>query len=213
MSTEDALPCVAKDPADATDIRTRLLRAGLAAFREEGYRASIERIAARAGVARQTLYNHFPAKVDLFREVIRLASADLLVSLNDDGSPLRDRLRRFALAFRGRVLSPEGIAFYRSLAGEAMHLPDLAAAFYTNGPAQTEQRLAGVLAAAMATGELRHDDPAFAAQMLISMLIEGPRTKRLFMGAEPGQPAPANTDQILDTFLRAYSTTTLRSAT
>jgi hypothetical protein len=64
----------------------------------------------------------------------------------------------------------------------------------------------------MVTGELRHDDPAFAAQMLISMLIEGPRTKRLFMCAEPDQPAPANTDQILNTFLRAYSTTTLRSA-
>jgi TetR/AcrR family transcriptional repressor of mexJK operon len=211
MSTVEALLDVANAPGDSTDIRGRLLRAALAAFREEGYRASIERIAARAGVARQTLYNHFPAKVDLFREVIRLASADLLVSLNDDGMPLRDRLRRFALIFRSRLLSPEGIAFFRSLVSEAVHLPDLASAFYNNGPAQTEQRLAGVLAAAMVTGELRHDDPAFAARMLISMLIEGPRTRCLFMCAEPDLPSPANTDQILDTFLRAFGTTTLRS--
>lgn len=203
---------IADAPGDPSDCRTRLLRAALDAFREEGYRASIDRIAARAGVARQTLYNHFPAKVDLFREIIRTASADLLVSLNDDGKPLRDRLLRFGRALRARVLSPEGIAFYRSLAGEAQHLPDLAAAFYTNGPAQTEQRLAVVLGAAMARGELRDDAPEFAAQMLISMLIEGQRTRRLFMCADTEQTITAGTEHILDTFLRAYSTANLRSA-
>jgi TetR/AcrR family transcriptional repressor of mexJK operon len=44
------------------DTRQRLLEAASAAFCEEGYQVSIERIAVRARVARQTLYNHFASK-------------------------------------------------------------------------------------------------------------------------------------------------------
>ncbi|MDH5264591.1 MAG: TetR/AcrR family transcriptional regulator, partial [Betaproteobacteria bacterium] len=56
--------------------RERLVRAASEVFREEGYRASIDAIAARAGVARQTIYNHFASKEDLFRGVANLAAAE-----------------------------------------------------------------------------------------------------------------------------------------
>jgi AcrR family transcriptional regulator len=191
--------------SESLDSRSRIVEAATAAFLEEGYRASVDRIAARAGVAKQTFYNHFPRKDDVFGEVVRLGTAQILVALDGDGAPLRERLRRFAVAFRERVLSAEGLAFFRAVVAEAPRLPELSAAFHANGPAQTLRRLAAVLEEAMAAGELRRDDPMFAAQMLAGMLIEGERTRRLFCDKPLAPPKAAEAARILDTFLRAYA--------
>jgi TetR/AcrR family transcriptional repressor of mexJK operon len=80
---------------DLSDSRARLIQAAAEVFVEEGYQASVERIAGRAGVARQTLYNHFPCKADLFREVVSQATAALLITLDADRISLRERLLRF----------------------------------------------------------------------------------------------------------------------
>ena len=53
--------------------RERVLRAATTAFTLDGYRASIDRIARRAGVAKQTVYSHFPSKEELFKAVVRMA--------------------------------------------------------------------------------------------------------------------------------------------
>lgn len=195
-------PAVNPTPSDP---RTRLLEAATVIFLEEGYRASVDRIAARAGVAKQTLYNYFPRKDDLFCEVIRLGAEAMLVSLDDDHAPLRERLLSFAAAFRECLLSSKGIAFYRAITAEAGRFPELASAYYVNGPQQTAQRLATVLAQAMADGELRRDDPLFAAEMLQSMLLTGERNRRLFLPERAMLPVPDDAGPILDLFLRAYA--------
>jgi TetR/AcrR family transcriptional repressor of mexJK operon len=191
--------------SESLDSRSRIVEAATAAFLGEGYRASVDRIAARAGVAKQTLYNHFPRKADLFAEVVRLGTAQILISLDGDGAPLRARLQRFAVAFRQKVLGEDGIAFYRAVAAEAARFPEHTAAFHASGPEQTLRRLAAVLGEAMDAGELRRDDPLFAAQMLTSMLIEGERTRRLFTDRPLAPPKAAEAGRILDTFLRAYA--------
>jgi AcrR family transcriptional regulator len=49
--------------------RARLVEAGVAAFRSQGYAATtVEDIAAAAGVTRATFYLHFDGKLDLYRE-------------------------------------------------------------------------------------------------------------------------------------------------
>lgn len=54
--------------------RIRILEAATAAFAEKGYRASIDDIAKRASVARQTLYNHFERKEFLFSAVVKAST-------------------------------------------------------------------------------------------------------------------------------------------
>lgn len=193
------------DNPNACDCRSRLLQAATAAFLEEGYRVSVDRIAARAGVAKQTLYNYFPRKDDLFCEVIRQGTAAMLVALDADHEPLHARLLRFAQAFRDCVLGDDAIAFFRTIAAEAPRFPEMTAAFYANGPEQTTRRLASVLEKVMAAGELRRDDPVFAAKMLLAMLSECERTERLFSVGAATPPSESDTARIVDLFLRAYA--------
>jgi AcrR family transcriptional regulator len=188
------------------DNRQRLIQAAAEAFMEEGYRASIDRIAARAGVARQTVYNHFASKDDLFSEVAHIAAGAILVSLDGDGGDIRERLLSFGAALRNKVIGDEGLAMFRTLSAEAPRFPALAQAFFDKGPRQAVRRLAEFLARAMDEGVLRRDDSRFAAEMLLSMLEGFDRTRRLL--GEPSLPADQEQERlarIVDCFLQAYA--------
>ncbi len=190
-----------------TETRTRLIQAAREAFMQEGYRASVEGIAARAGVAKQTLYNHFPSKDELFSESASLASDAIVVSLDGQTGDVRATLIRFGTTFRQRVHGAEGVAMFRTLMAEAARFPALAQAYFAKGPEQTAARLAEFLGRAMAAGRLRQDDPRFAAEMLLGMLINLDQF-RCISGQDslPEVQEEARIGQIIDCFMRAYAT-------
>ena len=192
--------------SECFDNRQRLIQAAAEAFMKEGYRASMDRIAERAGVARQTVYNYFPCKEDLFSEVAHIAAEDILVSLDGDGGEIRERVLRFATALRQRVLGDEGLAMFRTLSAEVPRFPALGQAFFDKGPDQTRRRLATFLARAMEDGYLRRDDPLFAAEMLMGMLCGFEHTRRLLCGTGHFSNAEqTRVVQIVDCFLRAFA--------
>ncbi len=185
--------------------RERVLRAATAAFTLDGYRASIDRIARRAGVAKQTVYSHFPSKDDLFKEVVRELATRVLVQLETDDD-VRAGLLRFALAFRSRVLRADGIAMFRTLAAEIPRFPTLARAIYAGGPGETARGLARYLEKAMGAGRLRRDDPQFAAELLLGMLVGHERIKHVYGVARFANGGDARrATRIIDCFLRMYS--------
>lgn len=190
--------------------RDRVLRAATVAFTLDGYRASIDRIAQRAGVAKQTVYSHFPSKEELFKEVVRELTTRILVQLEGGERMREDDVRagllRFALAFRSRVLHADGIAMFRTLAAEIPRFPALARAIYAGGPGETARGLARYLEKAMAAGQLRRDDPKFAAEVLLGMLVGHDRVKRLFGVARYNARSDTRrAARIVDSFLRMYS--------
>ena len=185
------------------DTRQRVLEAACEAFREDGYQVSIDRIAARAQVARQTLYNHFPSKEALFVEVMRHAIQSILVTLDGDGD-VRDTLLNFGEAYRAKILSPTGVALIRTMAAEAPRFPELAKQFFAEGPVTTRKRLAEYLLRAMKQGRLRQDDPNFAAEMLTAMLVDFDRLRGL-IDLQTDLHHPTKTAQVVDCFLRAYA--------
>ncbi len=192
--------------ADITETRNRLIQAAREAFMEEGYRASVDGIAARAGVAKQTLYNHFPGKDELFSESAGLVSDAIVVSLDGQTDDVRATLIRFGTTFRQKVHGAEGLAMFRTLMAEAVRFPSLAQAYFAKGPEQTTARLASFLGRAMGAGQLRQDDPRFAAEMLLGMLNNIDHFRRISNPAPLPEPhEKARIEQIVDCFLRAYA--------
>jgi len=182
--------------------RERVLRAATTSFLAHGYRSSVDEIARRAGVAKQTVYHHFASKDRLFSEVARELALGVLVEL--EGEDVRAALMRFALAYRARALGAQGIATFRTLVPAVPRFKGLARAVYANTMGEMVRRIAEYLAGAMRDGRLRRDDPELAAEMLLSMLAGVDRVKRLFgVGAGTAHDGK-RTALIVDTFLRAY---------
>jgi len=195
-------------PAESaiTETRNRLIQAAREAFMEEGYRASVDSIASRAGVAKQTLYNHFPSKDELFSESAGQVSDAIVVSLDGQTDDVRATLIRFGTTFRQKILGAEGLAMFRTLMAEAVRFPTLAQAFFAKGPEQTTARLANFLGRAMAASQLRQDDPRFAAEMLIGMLKNIEHFRHISGNTELSEPhEKARIEKITDCFLRAYA--------
>jgi TetR/AcrR family transcriptional repressor of mexJK operon len=182
--------------------RERVLRAATDSFLARGYASSVEDIARRAGVAKQTVYSHFPSKDVLFREVARGLAMSVLVEL--EGGDPREALVRFAAAYRERALGPQGIASFRTLVPEVPRFKPIARSMYADTVGAMIERLAEYLGAAMRAGKLRRDDPELAAEMLLSMLAGTDRVKRLFCVANGIENDARRAARIVDTFLRAY---------
>src|ERR1700749_1842433 len=98
--------------------RQATLRAALELAAEIGYgRLTIEGIAGRAGVGKQTIYRWWPSKADILLEA-GAAKADLHVPVTDHGC-YRAHLRAFLEASYSMVYVPELADLRRALMAEA----------------------------------------------------------------------------------------------
>jgi TetR/AcrR family transcriptional regulator, mexJK operon transcriptional repressor len=198
-------------PKDAAK-RDALIAAAREAFFEHGFAATtLESIAARAGVSKVTLYGHFGDKAGLFEAVVNVVTAGMEaahVADESGGTPLRDRLIAFGDALMGELWDPRLVALERQLPSELVAHPGLNARFFAAGPHYIRGRLAEVIAAAAAEGELCPiADPVAAAGDLYGMwngfeTIEA----RFGMGAVPDAAARrAKVERAVDVFLSAYA--------
>src|ERR1700678_4191385 len=88
---------------------------------------TVEGIAARAGVAKQTIYRWWPSKVDILLDtLIDDASRQLAVS---EAGPAVEVMRRYLRVLAGFLDEPPGKVLL-ALIGEAQHDPAMARAFH-----------------------------------------------------------------------------------
>lgn len=194
-------------PTQNISNRDRLLAAATEVFLEHGYGASVDMLVQRAGVARQTFYNHFENKEALFAEAMRNCVSEMMVPFDQHAGDLRASLMKFAQAYRLRVLSPQSIAKFRIVASQAQRFPEMTREDYAHGLGRMLQRLSGFLGEAMAEQRLRPADSAFAAEMLLSMLAGVERARLLFGVEGPPQDEAVRVEQIVDGFLRMFAVT------
>lgn len=186
------------------DNRQRIIEAAREAFTTEGYRSSIERIAQLAGVAKQTVYNHFPTKEALFEEMTRDNMNIFSVPLAGSPANPRQTLTEFGLMYYECILSGQCSAWIRMIAAEAPRFPDMAARTYQVGPAAMLDQLADFMRRAMALKTLREDDPRLAAEILYGMLSGAERTRMLFGIEREPYEQRQRVEAIVDCFMRAY---------
>lgn len=154
--------------------RDALLKAAATEFLEKGYVAtSIDAIIERSGGSKRNIYNEFGNKQGLFLAIVKHNVDEMLETLSVDDIEMHD-LRETLTVFGERLMkvymSPTLIGIYRTVVTEASRFPELMKSFYEQGPARTTFRLAEVLEAARARGEIRGDDCLRLAGHFVGMI-------------------------------------------
>lgn len=189
----------------------RLLDAGLAVFAAEGFSAAtMDAIAARAGLTKPTLYQYFESKDALFRAVLLRPRDEMLTALPDmAGDDLVAALHRFAEAYARTVMRPDLLSLARLVIGEAHRFPEIGRAYQEAGPDRVLQGLTSFMARAAGAGLLDLDDPELAAEDFWGLILSAPRNRALHMpdAIPDARRIARHVDHGLRVFLRAYSTT------
>lgn len=145
-------------------------------FLDQGYaNASMDGIAAEAGVSKRTVYNHFPSKQDLFQAVVDRLYAGLH-EVRRRGLPL-DRppvavLTEFAEDLLAQLRRPQMQGLYRLIVSERPRFPELGLAFSAGGKGTAFALLEEYFAAQTGRGVLKVDDPWEATALFLGMLKE-----------------------------------------
>lgn len=187
--------------------REDIVLAAKQAFFDGGFAAaSIESIAAAAGVSKVTVYNHFGDKRGLFTAAVEneceLIRGQLL--FDDVAGRLRDRLIAFGMAMVTFLSRPEMIQFEQRIAAEVEHEPELGLCFLNAGPRRMHKALAGLLEREAARGHLRLADPMQAAEHLAAMCKGLADMERRFAGVSDPQTNERRVVSAVDLFLAGY---------
>jgi len=154
------------------DTKQRILDAAVEVFGERGYRgASVDDVAAAAGVTKGAVYYYFTDKDDLARDLQhvlweRLAQDALVVY-----DPERPTLDNLLGCFEAFLATIQGMAGARTFLREAW----FTAALDSAGRADHEDALGlveGLLQAGMDRGELARFDPETLTRVLVGALME-----------------------------------------
>ncbi|MFL5256845.1 MAG: TetR/AcrR family transcriptional regulator [Rhodopila sp.] len=192
--------------------RRAILEAAGRLFMTEGYGAvSMDAVARAAGVSKATLYAHFGAKDRLFAAIIHEACETMRRTSGVEGAlgdmPLRDALRSLGGQWLRFLLAEQAIAVRRVVVAKGPKFPELAHAFFENGPRLSRAWIAGWIADEVARGRLRCPDAERAAEQFVSLLT-GELTLRVTLGLGGPPDDAVITQQVestVDMFCRAYA--------
>jgi TetR/AcrR family transcriptional repressor of mexJK operon len=193
-----------------------ILDAATALFLSKGYEGtSVDEIAARAAVGKQTVYKHFADKERLFSEIIlgNIATAERFASaatriLRDTDDLDRD-LSEVARQYLAAVMQPRVLQLRRLLIGEAGRFPGLARTYYERVPGKTVATL-GACFRDLAERRLLHtDNPQLAASHFAWLVLGQPLNEAMF--CEYSEPLSTSelgnfADAAVRVFLAAYRT-------
>lgn len=170
-----------RPPHSARDL---ILKAATEAFIAHGFSgASIDQIAAQAGVSKPTIYSHFQGKEQLFAAIMNSICDNFeepFLGPNADTEELSAILIRIADNYTRAILQPGVVAMHRLFVAEAERFPELSRRYYEVGPRRVHLTLAAFFKSRMARSEIREADPLMLAQFFAAVVIAPMRTKRLF---------------------------------
>jgi AcrR family transcriptional regulator len=183
-----------RPPRGTEDLRRRqLIKAASELFIREGFSACMEDVAKAAGMSKKTIYAFFANKEELFAAVVRTHVEENTVPAPAVDTPDPDHLETALVTYlrdlARAVLVPEPLAFFRLTIAEADRFPELARAFYREGPQRKISIIAGWLAHQRDRG-LIDVDPTEAAALLASFVIIEPM-RRIALGVSE-IPSPAD---------------------
>ncbi|NUS59209.1 MAG: TetR/AcrR family transcriptional regulator [Streptomycetaceae bacterium] len=211
---EFGIPVLAEPVNASQRKRAAIIAAALAVFLDEGYTAaSVDAIAAKAGVSKPTIYNHFGNKERLFLAVIAGTLPTSFAPLVEPLAELRATddvaggFHRLGLAMAVTVTDDAVLRLRRLVIGEVDRFPQLGHLWHRLGPSWFNTEMAATFEYLIERGVLRMDDPDLASQQLTALTVGVPQLIRTF---QPDVPLPEETvrrmvESGIKVFLAAYA--------
>lgn len=190
--------------------RAAIVEAARVVFLAKGYgAASMDEIAARAAVSKQTIYKNFADKEQLFAEIISMdireaeRMTEAVVEALANSQDIETDLREFARRHIAEVMQPHLVQMRRLVIAEADRFPALALLWYASGPERAGNTLADLFSQLTKRGLLRMDDPLLAAQQFNWLVLSIPLNRAMFHGADE-EPSPSQLDHYADAAVRVF---------
>ncbi|MBS2000918.1 MAG: TetR/AcrR family transcriptional regulator [Cyanobacteria bacterium SZAS LIN-5] len=163
---------VAHDETDrAKHKREKIMQGALRTFLSYGYSASMDAIAAEAGVAKQTLYSYFNNKEDLFAALMdRLLEHFVDAGMKPElrSLPTQAFLRKLAQITLSQMDDWEYVSMLRLVIGESGRFPQLSEVYLTRLVNPGIQKLTHYI---KENDELAFGDPEAVARIMHGALI------------------------------------------
>ncbi|GCD96811.1 TetR/AcrR family transcriptional regulator [Embleya hyalina] len=193
--------------------RDAILRAAFAVFLREGYAgASVDAVAAAAGVGKQTVYAHFGDKERLFIAATRESpgpttgdgAGDGPDPITATGDPHAD-LSAAGVRILRSVLDPDAAALHRLTIAEIARHPELQLIWRKNAPREVLAALAAYFAERDAAGDLDVPEPERSARQFVILLASEGRVASLH-GVQPLSDDEVHriADETADLIVRAH---------
>lgn len=154
-------------------IRARILEAAAEMFRSQGYDVSMDSIASAANVSKQTLYNQFGSKEELFRAMVADRAAAMRAPLNVHALERhpREMLADVARQYYTHACTAYEMSYYRMIIGASQQFPEIGEAYYDAGPKQILDALTQWIGREERIGRLdTGGDPQFAAEHFLGLI-------------------------------------------
>jgi TetR/AcrR family transcriptional repressor of mexJK operon len=170
------------------ETRAAILRAARPIMLRDGLGGTtLDRVAAEGGIAKMTLYRHFPSKEALFEGLVTATCESMREGLEnaptaDTDKPITNRLADELRAFTSALIEPDGLALYRLIVADGWRFPELARVFEQSGMRVIRRRIADLLE----TGGAPADQSRQVAAELVALAL-GDAYQRAILGiAEEG---------------------------
>ena len=150
--------------------------AALELFSERGYAATrLEDVAARAGVAKGTLYLYFANKEELFKAVLREGFISPLAEMRDTvqryEGPTFDLVEMLVRGWWQHVGATRLSAIPKLIIAEARNFPEVARFYADEVVRPGREAVAAIVRRGIERGEFRPVDPRVVGQLLIAPLF------------------------------------------
>ena len=186
-----------------------ILDAAVEVFSQRGVTASVEDIARRACVSKQTIYNHYGSKAELVQALCERREHEITAPL-DAAEAMEnpaEALAEFARILLNALLSPRYATMMRTAVSSAAEMPEVAQAMYEAGPRASRRRLAEFLRLETEAGRLACPDAMEAAEFFAGMVVS--RRQMAYLLGVPLELSAADLDRIATEaaarFMRAYA--------
>jgi TetR/AcrR family transcriptional regulator, mexJK operon transcriptional repressor len=153
MQAQNSRKWRADDPRRLRMAETRaaILRAARPIMLRDGLGGTtLDRVAAEGGIAKMTLYRHFPSKEALFEGLVTAMCETMRESLEnaptaDADKPIAMRLAGELRAFTSGLIEPDFLALYRLIVADGWRFPELSRVFDRSGMRVIRRRIAEML--------------------------------------------------------------------